>query len=967
MVVVSMAFIGIIVGALLTAAGYAYRMKMQDLNARDNFYYVEHAMEEIYAGVGSQTVSDMQDAYVYTVEHMVSYDVDTQTYVAKSDEEAEKDFTKKFMENISGNNYFSEANLANTLSGYITDSTVKLDASKLYIKRDYAADDAGNLVLDKITIKNVTVTRTVQYDKSIANGDYTQTISADIEIGNPDFKVLFNTTQNKQSNLFDFAMVADMGVEINQTNPIVISGNLYAASDYYNKMYNDAQYRNLTNYSKYISDNTDKFKAITEDKNHYENGGLEYNHNRVSSKTYAEDSTSKYYNAYSTLSLPTGTYDYFDGINERSKYSGLYINRGNVSILADEIIVPGTVAVMNRGTLNVYGKSGNAVSEAEIWTDDIVLGGYSSMVPAADDDDEPTYIGPEANLRANIYVKDDTELNASNSSFILNGSYYGYGDSTEKDDRIFGPAVNPELFQVTTKNSEGTDVIENRGHYNSSAIIVNGERSTLNLQNTKNIYLAGRSYIELSRYVTSTDDEEPLTTTSPEYMSGDRNKETTIINRQTVEYNPTTTATKGGSDTADTVFVRDYKTGESISLKTNQLAYIPVQFTGIPTPERDLLDMINLYDDEGYYYYSANLHPALRGSDLFNEYFPSARFLDTSDKYNIPCIMQEVSGKKYYYYDFERAYRYIANGTTWLSTSYINDFKQKYPTAEDYAAAFIKDYVAELNDNNSTIAEYLTDIRDYENFEAGNILLPDTAINTNSKLYSTGAITTKAGTQFDVIVNGIDLGTLFNSTAYGGTAGLAADFSDNLDDEYNFIKWNLGHAETADETAEMSYIKSMVDSDYASYITPINKFMNFDKLETNEVKLNLSSNYYVVTSRNDVTINKSGDVSGIIITMGDVYFGADVTSFQGLIVSGGKIYINNNLQTMSASAEICRTVLRECQMSQDEDCKYFLSLFKGYENTQLKPIDETDTDVKTIDNIDYSDVCKFTNWMKNVE
>ena len=70
MVVVSVAFIGIIVGALLAAAVQSYRLKLQELNDRDNFYYVEQALNEIYAGVGSQTVEDLQDAYVYTVENI---------------------------------------------------------------------------------------------------------------------------------------------------------------------------------------------------------------------------------------------------------------------------------------------------------------------------------------------------------------------------------------------------------------------------------------------------------------------------------------------------------------------------------------------------------------------------------------------------------------------------------------------------------------------------------------------------------------------------------------------------------------------------------------------------------------------------------------------------------------------------------------------------------------------------------
>ena len=83
-------------------------------------------------------------------------------------------------------------------------------------------------------------------------------------------------------------------------------------------------------------------------------------------------------------------------------------------------------------------------------------------------------------MKADLYVKDDTELNASGSTFQLSGDYFGYGDSTEKDDRKFTPVVDAKNFQIEV-TSNGKTKTENRGHYNSSAIIVNGEQSTLNL------------------------------------------------------------------------------------------------------------------------------------------------------------------------------------------------------------------------------------------------------------------------------------------------------------------------------------------------------------------------------------------------------------------------------------------------------------------------------------------------------
>ncbi len=94
MVVVSVAFISIIVGALLAAAVQSYRLKLEELNSRDNFYYVEQALNEIYAGVGSQTVKGLETAYVYTVENMVEYDLVKGRYVTKSQDEAQKMFQK---------------------------------------------------------------------------------------------------------------------------------------------------------------------------------------------------------------------------------------------------------------------------------------------------------------------------------------------------------------------------------------------------------------------------------------------------------------------------------------------------------------------------------------------------------------------------------------------------------------------------------------------------------------------------------------------------------------------------------------------------------------------------------------------------------------------------------------------------------------------------------------------------------
>ena len=167
MVIVALSFVGIIVGALLSAAAYSYRLKIQNYNAKDNFYYVEQAMQEIYAGVGSQTVDNMKEAYNYTLENMVRFDPDHQTYVNLSDEEANQLFKKAFMKRVKENKYFKQSKeaFAESLQSYISNESVKLDPEKLQVE---STDD-------KFVIKNITLTREVEYNNA-SSGKYTQTI-----------------------------------------------------------------------------------------------------------------------------------------------------------------------------------------------------------------------------------------------------------------------------------------------------------------------------------------------------------------------------------------------------------------------------------------------------------------------------------------------------------------------------------------------------------------------------------------------------------------------------------------------------------------------------------------------------------------------------------------------------------------------------------------------------------------------
>lgn len=1056
MVVVALGFIGIIVGALLMAAGSAYRLKLQQMYAQDNFYYVEQAMQEIYASVGTQTVTEMKDAYTHTLENMVYYDVELGTYVTISDEEANEMFKKQFMNNIKGSSYFgqSTSDLADNLETAITNDTVKLDKDKLSIVQTDTT----------ITIKDVTLTRTQEYAKSVASGTYTQTVSADIVISEPDFEVDFNNFAMDYSTIFDYAMVADMGVEVHQNSgtPLTITGNIYAASDYYNKAYNwglddkGVDSANLIDGSfsagvdedgKITSNKVKGTYTVNEDGQNVDKE-LEYDLVGVSNKSLLPSIGNEKKDGlvnddvYGDYTDAQGNLYKFDGENERSKYSGLYITGSNVSIMADSVIVPGSIAVMNTSELTVYGMSGSQTLP-QVWADDIVLGGTSTGKKEGTSS-EYTYTGSQATFRANLFVKDDTQIDAEGSSFTLSGSYYGYGDGTSSDSRQFIATVDPDHFKMVKRDEDNNVVYKkgdgettvvaqadkdengnpipvydfNRGHFNSSSIVVNGQNSNLDLSATQEIFIAGRAYVELSKYgTTSTSDGDDASS----------NVKTT-----TYEY------VKDAS--GHTGFVEDYKTGESISTKTSQLIYIVSNFgtlssviNGNITPYV-LYSAVDIPDTWNGVGFDDDPDDKVVG---FGDFFPKEIFQG-----KLPVKKETIKGRDYIFIDFDTAYNDVIKAaadmtinpalpastqqTLTTSKNIASAIVAKYSSADEFQSAYAVFYAAEsLKGETSNYVSMLSNIYAYSDFTQGDIILPATStsagIDFSSEIYSSGAISMKLGNSFTMttvdkelsdgtsVVNNLMLDT--NLASYKDSvitqtneALKVASLSDDLETEYNYMKWNLAHYK--ENNVEKSYVKDLVKKYGEDAITPINRYMQFSNIgveteskagdghKVSDVKnyvVNGGSDngtaYRIWASEDDIVVDdeyittvidedgnsvaktiKNANVTGIIITKGDVSFSDNVKSFTGMIIAGGKIYVGKNMTNISSASATCREILRQCASSDAAECVYFINIFKEY-NSKEDSSGEAAAGKENkvgIDTIGYTDVVSVENWIKNV-
>lgn len=137
-------------------------------------------------------------------------------------------------------------------------------------------------------------------------------------------------------------------------------------------------------------------------------------------------------------------------------------NNGTGELNGRMILTRGDIVADMGSTLTV----GNGNSS--IWAENLMTTGKSAAT---------------LNVNGNMYVADDLALNAKESKVTLKGNYYGYN------------------FQ---KNYGAGDTVATDADF-SSAIMINGKSSSLNIQNLKYLLLAGRTYISRGNNSSNTD------------------------------------------------------------------------------------------------------------------------------------------------------------------------------------------------------------------------------------------------------------------------------------------------------------------------------------------------------------------------------------------------------------------------------------------------------------------------------
>lgn len=1003
LVIVSATFLSILISALLMGMLLAYKLRYYKINSLNNFYSVEKAMDEIYAGIGATTNEHLYSAYTTTAELVVYYK--DGKYTNLSETEANDLFKKFFMQGILDDSSLNSIpTLVDTLGSFITDPNVALDYSNLkivysdtngknrYIK--YVSSPSGKPKgqisadpgfdeknIDQITFKNIgvkrTITLTAAADKeTMAPGTYEQSIMTDLVLKKPEYNVSFDMTGVNSDSLYSYALLADMGLQVEGTTTnfkdasatvVNVKGNVYTATDYYNKDYNDAPATKVTN---------------------------KYNESVVRNW----------------------------GATDESANSGIYVDKASLTMSSDIIINAGSLAAFNGANVTLSGRSTNL---SELWTDNILIDGEEggSIVAAA-----------------NAYVYDDTELNAKKSSLTFyGGNYFGYSYSANDVRSI-------RLLKDAGKLPTNFDL---RAHFSDSAIIVNGEKSTLDLKALDSLYIAGKSYIEFSKkaanQVTDATEQKALG------LVDDKG------NKKNVDYAFTT--------------LRDYSTGLSLDVKSNQLIFL-TQWETVQGSET--------VDKNGYTHVKLKLPKSLKNdtkltnpqkTGLYDEFIEKV----TNGDLVINAIKQTVSGHDYYY--------------LYITASYNH-------TASENSEAFVEKYYDLLAENLEETNKKLYNVSNYESFDVTLLLPSDSNDNVDPNKIKTGAAVTaqnnndkslyvQASTKskldvdkalkaastsktFSLLLGNGDATTNNNTyTALRTKADALEQSRTSLTDEQkisNFLSymyinmkdhlsildskkigvdgkveleadgktekeksaWSLVNYTSDNKTPEKftdpsyyhythvgaqkgdyvknqttgaydyvgkdntgvykgDYIKEKVTS-YNYSLTPLNKFVDFSKIfaahstadgESHTAHKNInktipsgdgSSDSIIVINDGDVVLGSAGSATslqGVVICGGDVKFSDKVKSFRGLIIAGGKVICNSSI-SITADVSYTASLLQKCSESTDTDISVITrEILKNY--VTEKKNSNASVKSSTLSDISYNDILEFRNWKKNVE
>lgn len=423
---------------ILTISTGNLQRKQIEYKMKQNFYWDEQILEDIYNGIGKTASASLSGAYARILSQVSETDG---TAVYQTEQEAFEAFSRDFIHRMRANypddSPASHGATLAKINGYSSNQTA--GGLESYEKVDVYPDTPG-AVPEKLVFKKLVVTYE-ELDAFGAETGFASALTTDIVVEVPKIKFFEDS-----SRLFEYALIGNRGVYF-QEGSRQVEGNVYAGSC---------------------------------------DSGMDPNSGANQALFRNED-----------------------------VYGGLNIYQANVTFSGNYLVSAGDINI-RKSSVEIQGVEDSA-GAAQIWTESIrTVEGRNKNTP-----EEPSSL----NVDGILYVANDLELNARKSQVNLKGGYYGY---------------NNGRYETKEKKNLESQYITSPGHTQSSAIIVNGNQSQLDLSNLDTFVVAGVAYVDLS---------------SQAYPDGNQGK------------------------------TEEYGTGESLALKTNQAMYLaPAQCLRVSNP-----------------------------------------------------------------------------------------------------------------------------------------------------------------------------------------------------------------------------------------------------------------------------------------------------------------------------------------------------------------------------------------------
>lgn len=416
-VIVAISFVTILVTIILGTTLVNVRMKGIDKRTKDDFYYAEKALNDIYTGLGQELAVKAADRYEEAFEK-VGDDVNFNLA-----EKAEKEYRKNFAKDAHDLLPTAPKDIASKLKEYITSNARQESVDKVagieYQKNGINISGESNPweKADRIVIKGVQVS-------AKDSSEYKSVITTDIVIGIPTVDFL-----GTNADVSDYGIIADKGLYIEgddsvTTDTTIINGNVYAGI--HSTPFIDAE----------SNDVDSKYAEIT------------------------------------------------DAFSRKNFYGGINIRDTNVEIKGNYVISKGDINLAGKNpTLKVYLDSAGS-NLTNLWFTSLRTLKSTSITTTPG---KPPLTTATIDINANTFALNDLALNADNSSAKFEGNYYGYNDNTLTDSLgILGE-------------------VSGRDDTKSSAIVINGNRTSLDMRGIDTFVLMGKAYIDFTSDTTGTD------------------------------------------------------------------------------------------------------------------------------------------------------------------------------------------------------------------------------------------------------------------------------------------------------------------------------------------------------------------------------------------------------------------------------------------------------------------------------